>query len=845
MAGNYTTLPQQITNDVAVHTGPSASPNPGDFGAGAGMGALGQGVQQFASAVAQTDIEQKERAAMAWSAQAVGQAHSDMLQHMEDQKNSAQPGAPGFTQNFAKTFDDYAGQLVQNAPSLAAKQFAMDRMGYLRARMVDSAQYFEQNERTAYQVAQFEDGIKSATNAAVMDPTQLPTLMRTMQATYENAGMPPSMKRKLDEAVQQMPLAVMDAQVEKNPAQARAVLGQSLGLSGASGQMYGNGSASSPLGMRNNNPGNIRVSDIAWQGKVGNDGQFEQFATPEAGVRAAMVNLRTSISVDGNDTLAKAISKWAPPNENNTAAYIADVSKKTGISPDATLNPNDKGQMSSVLSAIFQHENKGQTPAAGALATGIDAAYGDAKLPPGVAPGTGNDVPTGNFVVDAIPVAHRVALFAKANAQMEKQNTQMRQQLEQQVQDDSAQAMNGVPVANKATMGQFTQAFGDVEGPLKYKEYNARLQTGQAIQNMAGQTPQQMDETLRQLQPQPGAGFAVEQEQYQHAMAAAQHIVEWQQKDPQGYAQSNGLVPKQTLNLQDPAATTQALSSQIAAAHVMTDKYQAPFRPLTIDQAKWLGASLSTVDPNTAVNTLQTIIRGAHGNPDDAMAVLSQIKETSPVMAKAGEILTHGDNHDVAVQLIQGDRLLKNKGAQMEYVGKPEAFGQAFDNATAGAYAGSPQTRAQDLQAVQAYYAQQQATMGASGANGVNNALLKQSIQSVIGNVSNVGGMRTIMPHGVDPDRFDSAMSAAWPSVMKSYGIDPENMPLRGATFQRLSDGEYAVMNGNGPLKRPGSNEPVFVHFNDMTVQPGLKNHPSFRIPMTVQQPMTNGASDE
>ena len=41
-----------------------------------------------------------------------------------------------------------------------------------------------------------------------------------------------------------------------------------------------------PRNVRNNNPGNIKVSKDEWQGSKGNDGTFVTFDSPEMGARA-------------------------------------------------------------------------------------------------------------------------------------------------------------------------------------------------------------------------------------------------------------------------------------------------------------------------------------------------------------------------------------------------------------------------------------------------------------------------------------------------------------------------------------------------------------------------------
>jgi hypothetical protein len=841
MARADDTYVPQLEQSVGVHDAPVISVNPGAFGANAE--GLTQGLQSFAGAAAQTDIEQKERAAMAWSAQAVGQAHSDMLTELENQKNNAQPGAPGFAENYAKSFDAYTQKLIQNAPTLAAKQFAADRMGYLRARMVDSAQYYQENEQNEYQLTQYGQGIQSLTNAAVRDPTQLQNNMATARATYANAAMPPMIKRRLDAQVQQMPYMVMDAMTENNPEGAKALLSPSLGLSPIGG-MTGNAGAGAPLGMRNNNPGNLKADGTQWEGMAGQNGGYVQFASPEAGVRAATVNLRNSILLHGRSTLQDVIGAWAPASDgNDVSAYVGDVSKRTGLAANAPLDPNNPAQMKSVVSAIFAHENGGQMPSPGSIDAGVNAAFGSKKLPNYTPPDGNYNVPTGNFNIDSIPVPQRMALYNKANAQLERSNTLFRQSVDQQMRDDMAMAAAGQDIHQPLNLNTFTRAFGDVEGPLRYKVYNNQLQIGQAQNAFYTLPNDQIQAKLDALKPQPGEGFAQEQEQYSHLQSAAMNVIQARMSDPQAYAQQYGLGPKVQLNPQDANAFTQGIRQQLLTAHTMADKYQTPFRPLSTYQASWLGAYFNSTDPNTQMQTLKGIVQ-ATGNPDDASAILGQIKQNSPVVAKAGELLAQGDKTDTGALLLQGNKLLQQKGAVQEYVGKVSQFSQAFDQVIGNAYAGSPQTRAQDMQAVMALYAQRQAMAGKPAQEGViDPQLMKQSVQDVIGSVANVNGSKTILPYGWTPDLFNSAMKLSWDDAMTKNGVNPEEVPFEDVTLQRLSNGEYAVMRGNGPLKNQAG-APVFVHFKGMAVQAGLNSHPAYALPtspLAQEQPQGEG----
>ena len=110
-----------------------------------------------------------------------------------------------------------------------------------------------------------------------------------------------------------------------------------------------------PLGLRNNNPGNIRDVGIGWEGKIGSNKGFVVFNDVAWGIRAMMINLHTSITIHGNDTLLKYILRYAPPQENDTEQYIFIVSQKTRIESNEKIDFNfDKLKL--ILLAQFDVE---------------------------------------------------------------------------------------------------------------------------------------------------------------------------------------------------------------------------------------------------------------------------------------------------------------------------------------------------------------------------------------------------------------------------------------------------------------------------------------------------------
>lgn len=112
-------------------------------------------------------------------------------------------------------------------------------------------------------------------------------------------------------------------------------------------------------GLRNCNPGNVRQSKTRYKGEKphSTDSAFKQFETLEWGYRAIFMLLHTYRVRGYGDTIAKMISRYAPPFENNTEAYISRVCQQAGIDRDQRLNTLNSVQMIPIVSAISAVEN--------------------------------------------------------------------------------------------------------------------------------------------------------------------------------------------------------------------------------------------------------------------------------------------------------------------------------------------------------------------------------------------------------------------------------------------------------------------------------------------------------
>lgn len=108
-----------------------------------------------------------------------------------------------------------------------------------------------------------------------------------------------------------------------------------------------------PRGIRNNNPLNIRIGN-SWLGERMNptDPAFEEFVAIEYGYRAAFCILRRYIRRYNKNTITAIVSTWAPANENNTQRYINFVADKMQISPSDIIDYSDKVKMIRLVAAM-------------------------------------------------------------------------------------------------------------------------------------------------------------------------------------------------------------------------------------------------------------------------------------------------------------------------------------------------------------------------------------------------------------------------------------------------------------------------------------------------------------
>jgi len=118
---------------------------------------------------------------------------------------------------------------------------------------------------------------------------------------------------------------------------------------GVYGAIWDHLTGNTPLSVRNHNPGNLRIP--------GSTTGFQTFQNDDQGIAALARQLQLYEQRDHLTTIRSILNKYSPGSENDTAALIANASKRTGFGPDQKLDPQSMDQLVKLVVAITKQEN--------------------------------------------------------------------------------------------------------------------------------------------------------------------------------------------------------------------------------------------------------------------------------------------------------------------------------------------------------------------------------------------------------------------------------------------------------------------------------------------------------
>ncbi len=77
----------------------------------------------------------------------------------------------------------------------------------------------------------------------------------------------------------------------------------------------------------------------------------------------------------GLNTVRQIISRYAPPNENQTTAYVQTVAKQLGVLPDVVIDIEERGVLTVLIKAVIRMENGIQPYSDETIQQAINAIY--------------------------------------------------------------------------------------------------------------------------------------------------------------------------------------------------------------------------------------------------------------------------------------------------------------------------------------------------------------------------------------------------------------------------------------------------------------------------------------
>ncbi len=220
---------QTSTPDASAAPAPYARPQDVSSLGDEGVGKLDQALQRTWSAVS---ISQEEQA-RAWSANAVTGAQLKWLQEFQDRSDNAQPGAPDFTPNLLKDYDEYAKTQVDAAPTPKSKMYLQTRLDAVRTMLGERAIAFEAKARQDYKIDNYNTSIDNAQKVVTTDPTQYQSTRDDLLGLIDSSRLPPIQKSALKErANTSLSLATVQSQLQKSPSGFLDSIGFNVALDG-------------------------------------------------------------------------------------------------------------------------------------------------------------------------------------------------------------------------------------------------------------------------------------------------------------------------------------------------------------------------------------------------------------------------------------------------------------------------------------------------------------------------------------------------------------------------------------------------------------------------------------
>lgn len=813
---------RQVSSSPLPSNGFSAQSSPEHFGAG-----LAQAGDQYINAFA----EAKQRANVALSQDALLQVQ----EYADDLFNNPNTGlytkqgknAVGQSDEIMASINAKGQELFMQLPE-GSREDVVKQFNVVKRQYANQAKSYELKEIQSFETSRNNGAVAGYAKSA-SDNFNNPQAFISFMALGRHNIIEFNRSRGVSEEEISAKIAEFDNQVAWTAAQ-NAMATDAMGTIGAVGEpsdlggsMRVTGGPSGDRGSRNNNPGNIRISDNNWEGQVGDDGEFVQFASPEHGVRALGKNLITYRN-KGVVTINQIISRWAPKKDgNDTEGYIKFVSGKMGVDPNVPIDVTDINTLKSITTAIMQQEGN-HSISGEQVDAGLQAALGLTRLPepdPSQYQSrgqTGKAVNAGgNAWWPMLTPVQQYQIRKQGEAARNKQRQEFKNILDDRLKDAEAQAVRGLVYANPPTLNELMYANGEYEGGKKYEQLQKTLAMGEDIATVQYLSPGAQKALLESKKPTGDYDASNNWKRYDTLVRAVDTVNNARKADPIQFS-----IDREKLNQIDfsnAQSFTNSLKERSASVTDISNSYQTPLTVFSAQEEMVLSQLMEKAPASQKIEYLDAIRQGLKNN-NSYTAALRQISKSDTSLAVAGIIMgkpssvTAQSNlissdisispQDAAQLIVQGNMAIKSgkdfvmpKDAELR-----ESFAEKVGDTFSGDISG----------ASSAFSVAKDAYAGLMSKKGnlsgeYDDDTWTQAINIATGGIHDYNGMGNIMlPWGMDIDDFDARVNRSWGKIAPEVGRQSnEKIGLKS-----FGDSQYLIKQGSGYiLNKDGS--PVVI----------------------------------
>jgi hypothetical protein len=195
------------------------------YGAGAALKDVGRVLDNGADLIQQYAESQE----IAKATKDLADTYGKWDAHLQDKKTNAEPGAPNFTPDILKEYDEYAKRTVEGFSTPRARQLMDEKLSNYRLSLQSDSLNYQAAAGLQYKVDTATQATRVAANTLISNPALLDQSLENVTIAIDNIGLPASKKGEfLQRARATLVESAVGGLAEKNPQQALKNLNDGL-----------------------------------------------------------------------------------------------------------------------------------------------------------------------------------------------------------------------------------------------------------------------------------------------------------------------------------------------------------------------------------------------------------------------------------------------------------------------------------------------------------------------------------------------------------------------------------------------------------------------------------------